>query len=416
MYYSKIKDILVRTILDHEVLFAYYFQFHIMNQNQDSQRNDSGYENRNQSYKDSNEQNPFIAKGNSRNNGSKKKSGVKRGYGNGQQFKSSSSERLPFRNQQSTGTKNVNEFKQLNFSLSSISDKAFNRSVITGNFRDISNVLLPIKLSIRPDNERLIAQSSVWADKIISIQELNLRYIIGGDERIWKERLIECYVYSYYRSVLYALNDKTVAESDSPKFGLIGHIILGQCLLRPSFSFTYKESTIQFVLDIDQEDVNAVFKASREFSYIGDYINDGRRFSLENVLIERRLNSLNDSFTKDEPKMADMVNPQSMVTTCLQSDKFSLGNSFYSENQSEGTKWFYSHMTNETIFSTPMLFGKACFMVSKDDSKNSLYYESIVEDDLFYLVSREVTSICGQSYRDYLPSSDHKKGKPNGKK
>jgi len=387
-----------------------------MNQTNDSQSNGDTSRNRNESYKDSNERNPFIAKGNSRNKGSNKKPKVKREYDNGRQNKSFMSERLPFRNQQETGTKNVNEFKQLNFSLSSICDKAFNRSVVTGNFRDVSNVLIPIRLTIRPENERLLAQATVWADKIISIQELNLRYIIGGDERIWKERLIECYVYSYYRSVLYALDDKTVAESDSPKFGLIGHIVLGQCLLRPSFSFSYKESTVQFVLDIDQKDVDAVFTASREFSYIGDFINDGRRFSLENVLIERRLNSLNDSFTKDEPKMADMVNPQSMVTTCLQSDKFSLGNSFYSESQSEGTKWFYSHMTNETIFSTPMLFGKSCFMVSKDDSQNSLYYESIVEDDLFYLVSREVTSICGQSYRDFLPPSDYGKGRPNVKK
>jgi hypothetical protein len=261
-------------------------------------------------------------------------------------------------------------------------------------------------MSIRPNKERLEAQADVWAKKIISIQELSLRYILGIYEDKWYTRLKECFIYSYFRSVLYALSDKRVAEFDGIKYGIAGHVVLYNCLLRPSFSFDYKDSTIQYVFDISDEDFSYIKKMAENFDYIYPYINDNRRFSLENSVLDRSLNSLNDSFTANEPKLENLTTKSNCILNCLKSDNFALGNSFYYGNPNDEGKWFYSHKTGKNILDLPSLFGKACFIHSADDETNGKYYETIDSDDEFYLVKYEVSALCGQTYKDYFRPRD----------
>lgn len=320
---------------------------------------------------------------------------------------------LPNRSSQNSGSSNINKFSCNNLSIFSITEKHFNQSVILGNYRDVNNVTLPISMTIVPDNDRLIAQATVWASKIVSTQELSLRYILNSNQDRWQKDLIECFIYSYYRALLYALTDKRVAEFDGSKYGVIGHVLLYKMLLRPSFSFVQDDTTVKYEFNITDNEYDFILQSARFFPYVSDFINDGRRFSLENTIIDRHLNSLNDSFTPDEPQLENMNSDSSKILNCMTKESFPLANSFYYSRSSteKFSKWFYSYKTGNTIFSPSSLFGKACFVTSCDDNTNSNYYETTSQDDEYYLVKYEVTALCGCSYSDYFVPKNKSKGK-----
>lgn len=321
-------------------------------------------------------------------------------------------ERIPNRTSNVSVGKNDRPFSVVNLSSSVIAGKHFNQNVVASDFRDVQAVNIPIKLTIRPDRERLLAQAKVWARRVISTNEIIFRYIFGNRFETWIKYLEDMYIYSYFNCVLTALRekDKTTSYVDPPvRMRIAGHALLYNSLrntLRTTFSSGSINITYNF--DVTQEDYDFIYNMANTFSFIKSSINDDFRFSFENDMIERFFKALAETFTDDEPKLFNMYESTSSIYNMLNVDNYPLANSFYTTRNSgenpDLTSWFYCYNSDYTVLDMSSLFGKALFVTSKDDLSNSKYYDLNNVDDNFTLVKWEVTCLAGCDYPDYYPT------------
>jgi hypothetical protein len=308
----------------------------------------------------------------------------------------------------------------VNLSSSVVSGKHFNQNVVSSDFRDVHRVTVPIRLTIRPNRTRLLAQAQIWARKVITVSEIQFRYIFGNQYEDWLKRMEECYIYSYFNCLITALREKdtTISYVDPPvRYRIAGHAVLYNSL-RNTLQTTFSTSRINvtYKYEFTQEDYDYIVNMANTFNFIKGSLNDGFRFTFENDMIERFLNSLNASFTNDEPKLLNMYDKTTLIHNMLNVDNYPLANSFYTckndgTDKSLLTSWFYCYNTDYSVLDMSSLFGKALFVTSKDDISNSKYFDINIADDNYSLVKWEVTCLAGCEYPDYHP---HMGTEPSG--
>lgn len=311
--------------------------------------------------------------------------------------------KLPNRSKQESGCKNNYSLQCNNHSIEIASAQYFNQNVITQNFRDVVNKTLVLEYTIVPINVRLKAQANIWARKIFSTQEIILRYILGSNQNQWISKLEECFIYSYFKCLLYGITDRRVSEDQHNKFCVYGHVVMKYALSAPSHTFTHRNQTVKYSLRMNDEDLAYITKCLKKFSYLNKLYNTGIRFSFESEEYDRILNGLNDSFTEDEPKMADLFNNSNSMMTQLSKDNFPILNSLYAKG-SNLDDWYYAFKETSSVLDMSTLFGKAIFCTSVDDKENGKYFSHITDDDDYYLTKYEVMCLCGCMFPDILGS------------
>lgn len=124
-------------------------------------------------------------------------------------------------NQNNASRVNPKAYKTLNLSTALVATKYYNRNLVSMPFRSIYDETVVLEYKVDPINSRLTLQANCWAKKIISQQELYLRSILNATSTSsWETLLMRCYIYSYYKAVLYALTDRRVANSRKYGFNL----------------------------------------------------------------------------------------------------------------------------------------------------------------------------------------------------
>jgi hypothetical protein len=294
--------------------------------------------------------------------------------------------------------KQTGNFKTDNLSTAPIAVKFFNQNLISESFRFIQNQVINIQLFIRPDKTRLEYQAQVWARKIISEQELYLRAICSASGISTQLKLLqECYIYSYYKSVLYALSDRRVAEIPEDSIVIKGHSILHNALLRPNFNFEHRDITINYNLDCTPEEYTYILEQARSYDYLNEYLISSTRFSLENEKLDRILNGLSDRWQSGYPEFEKFGSIDSSKVH-LSIDNFPIGNSFYTSTPDNTAKFFYMFSTSNDLITESMLFGKACFFHCRNTAFCRNYYDLISQEDEGYLVKYEVSSLASSNY------------------
>jgi hypothetical protein len=301
-------------------------------------------------------------------------------------------------------------FSTMNLSTPLISTKFFNGSLVDQNYRYIRNRTITISLTLKPDKDRLRQQASVWARRIISDQDLYLRYILSESRRSsWATLLENVYIYSYFRSVLYALSDQRVAEVPENKVAIKGHAILYKVLLNPVHSFKHDDYTISYDIDIRQEEYDSIRNIASEFDFINNFMSSGTRFYLENSEYDRFLAGLYDVWQIGQPEYCTLGD-YNELSKHLTVDNFPIGNSFYSSVGTENIKkWYYAFEVNSSIMTNSTLFGKSCFFCARKDSDCNAYYDLNTTDDQLYLVKYEVSCIASSEYPDPISSVEKEK-------
>lgn len=296
--------------------------------------------------------------------------------------------------------RNGKYFTTKNFSMPVVALQFTNQSLISGAI--VEGQCITIRYTIVVKKSRLEAQASVWANRIISEHRLYLKSILNVYPNQYEEVLIKLYIYSYFRCVLYAINDRRVVDLPLNQVNIAGHAILRHCLLVSSHTFTHDQVTIQYLLDISDEEYDAILEMAQTYPYINDYLRTSPRFYIENAELDRCFDALyRDTNMTDGPKLFRQDKDTNQILSSLTRDKFPILNSIYKHNGDEN-QWFYAYTEEERLTDGSMLFGKACFITEKDESVIRNYFSSVTVDDNYRMTKYEVSSITGTWYPEYI--------------
>jgi hypothetical protein len=291
---------------------------------------------------------------------------------------------------------NSSTLKTNNLSTGVIRNKFTNQGLIDKSYRELTNETIEIELTISIIVKRLEAQAQVFALKLRSIQDLNLKRILNVNENKWDNMLEQAYIYSYFRGLLYALTDSRVAERPIGKSALIGHEILQRCLLKSSWTFEHKESYIRYFFNVSEKDLDSIYKIAKTYPFIKDHMSLKPRFFLENEKLDRILDELHAHAFPGGPIFVKIGNDP-LIDMYLTKDNFPIANSFYTSRSKED-EWLFAYSEQYTILDGSILFGKTCFVTSVNDVEVKKFYDQINKDDDLYLVKYEVSSTCGSTY------------------
>lgn len=297
---------------------------------------------------------------------------------------------------------NRGPFLSKNLSTRTIATKYLNSKIVSGSYASVREETLYLNLTLKVFTDRLNAQANVWARKIYSLHEVNLRYIIGSRDDFWISKLEECFTYSYFSAVLYGISSSRVGDFSNNKCFVKGHYLLHRYLVSRSFSFQFDEQTIVYDFRISKERYDEIIKLAKSYSYINDYLVEFPTFSLENQSLDRILKGLKEKLSLDDPSLISSSD-FNIVEDCLTKDNFPIGNSFYTDDK-DPKYWSYAFTSDSNIIDKTTLFGKACFLSLYKPNDISGFYDKFEEDDKFSLIKYEVTSICGSQYPAYVKS------------
>lgn len=287
-----------------------------------------------------------------------------------------------------------------NLSTGLLSRKFFNEKVVTDTFRSIQDNVLVKRFFIKPSKQRLELQADVWAQKHVSMQDLYLKDILSNSRSFeWHRILKETYIYSYFKSVLYAFKDINVSEVPGDSYLVTGHALLYNMLVRTSFSFNSNEINIRYVIGCDDDQLKFIMDMCKEYSYLKDYIIDDSRFSFEHYKYDRVLEKLNANRVPNGPEVSKMLDVN-RFNTMMSQDNFPLCNSYYrlkDNGKDPEYQFYYAYSEKFNLLGGTTLFGKAVFLYTQDNEYNR-YYDLNTRNDEYYLVKYEVTSLAGSNY------------------
>lgn len=334
------------------------------------------------------------------NNNNKQANKPKKTKSKPQKSKTQKGKNKPFKGQNNNNNvPNVNPkaYKTLNLSTALVATKFYNRNLVSMPFRNVYDETVVLEYKVEPINSRLILQANSWAKKIISQQELYLKAILNSTRTSsWEPLLMRCYIYSYYKAVLYALTDRRVAEIPDNMVSIYGHSILYQILLRPSFNFEYGMQFVKILQSCTDAEYQTIISRARQFDYLDSIINESPRFYMENAEFDRILSGLSAHAVSDTPQFTTFGNLES-ISRHLTKDNFPLLNSIYSSS-SNIDKWYYMSKENCSLMDSTTLFGKACFITAKVDTLYNQFFDLNVINDNDSLVKYEVSALCGSNY------------------
>lgn len=294
-------------------------------------------------------------------------------------------------------------FSTKNYSLAFVSKRAFNNSAIVETYNTITNRTVLIRYTIVPDVQRLKYQAQVWAKKIRSMQNLILRYVVNSYNEQWQAELEKCYIYSYYKSLLYALQMRNTNGLPNNTLVVSGHAVMHKALLSDGFTYQTNGINVKHEFVWSQDNVDQIMAQAREFDYLANSIQDVPFFQFVNVDLDRYLGKLQDQIGNSGPQFMSFSD-YSNVSKHLTQDTFPLGNSMY-KSGNDISKWFYCYNSSSHILDPILMIGKALFITSVDDDTNGIYYDSISQDDNLALVKYEVSAVAGSVYEDPTPET-----------
>lgn len=287
-----------------------------------------------------------------------------------------------------------------NLSTRTLITKYINSKSISESYVSIRDHTLYVNLTLNIFKDRLDAQANVWARRIVSMHELNLRTIVGRNSDKWETELEKCFVYSYFSAVLHALRIDLVADFSDDRYFIKGHYILNRFLTRKSFSFEHDGVKIVYKFFLNEEIYNEILKVAKQYDYINDHLSLFPILSLENEALERILSGLKQNIDPNGPSIL-CSKEDNIVESCLTKDNFPIGNSFYTDNHDQNS-WSFSFNPDYNILDRTTLFGKACFLTRSKLDETFYYYDNNREQDDYRLVKNEVTTLCGSSYPIYV--------------
>lgn len=299
------------------------------------------------------------------------------------------------------------QFLAKNYSTRTIVSKYLNLKSVTQNFLTVRSQTLDLELTVNIFKDRLDAQANVWARKLVSYSELNLRGIIGTNQDRWISDLEKCFVYSYFSALFYAISTSRVRDIPAKRCFIKGHFILYNFLVSGSYSFRHDDFNVNYNFRITEEKYKEIFELGKKYSYIKDHLVVFPFLSLENDALDRILGGLKRDLKTSEHPSIVYANEDSLIRSYLGPDTFPIGNSFYT-NDKDSNEWSFSFNPDTNILDKTTLFGKACFLSLSKKNEISDFYDKFNSDDNFSLIKYEVITLCGSDYPDYVKSESLK--------
>lgn len=156
--------------------------------------------------------------------------------------------------------------------------------------------LVSFDYTLKIDIVRLLNQAWVFAEELISREEIDKRYLFGNRDYQWRSRAMKVYLYSFCKSYLYGVNSRSLGDIPGESNAFIGHTILFNQLKKLSFiAEGQNDVSVQtrfLISDTDKEE-NAK-KIYAAFPFIARGVSDtpSGGFIIEVPRIELVLNKL----------------------------------------------------------------------------------------------------------------------------
>jgi hypothetical protein len=311
---------------------------------------------------------------------------------------------------QSKSGSSSSPFKVINHSIAVITTRYYNTSFIARPFREITDEVIDISYKIDPIKSRLDKQAQVFARKVISMEELDLRHALNQYPERWQSMLEQTFVYSYFKCLLYGTSNSRIAELPEDFFCILGHGIMYHIINKHSFSFEHNGIGVVYTHECSETHYESLLALARQYSFLNNCItSEGSRFYMENEYYDRYLRKLSKELKGTRgPHLIEMLNSQNIARHLTQ-DSFPVLNSFYTNEKNEN-KWRYSFAPPAKLHDNGMLFGKAIFATQINSTNSNYdYFTLINESDDNSLVKYEVTAIAGSNYPNYIKGGNNPK-------
>lgn len=294
-------------------------------------------------------------------------------------------------------------FNMTNHSTGNVATIFVNRGVIQQPYRNVVQQTIELDFTVSPIHSRLSKHADVWASRIISIQQLQLRDTLGPKQDTWYPKLFSAFIYSYFKSLLYGVYHTIAEPLENSTCVVKGHNILYSVIKQSKFVFRYKDINVFYNFKISNEDIEQINQSiiDGKYDFVSKFLfKTDFKFSLFNPECERHLKDLNQMLGNNGP-LFSLIDDESSVSNYLTQDNFPICNSFYTKESNE-TKWYYTSYSDVAVLSQAVLCGKSLFIKGiSEESEILKYYTLNNEDDFSSLVKYEVTSVAGFNYPDY---------------
>lgn len=298
-------------------------------------------------------------------------------------------------------TSTEHKFTSTNWSTNLLTTKYLNSKLLITPYSSLVIDSITQKYTIKINEERLRLQSLSFAQKIISMQEINYYRILRnyGSSDKFQSLLSEAFIYSFYKCLLYGIFDKRISDQPLNGICIAGHSVLYQSILCPSFTFRNGDIDVRYQFVFDEKDVKNFVSKAESHSFIKNYIiNNEFRFTLENHSLDNILANLKIELDKVGSLVTlSKFDDPSILNTYLSRNTFGLLNSFYVKGENKEQHWRHVHADGILINNPQLLLGKALF-ISEFDETTSNFHETVKTDDLQTLIKYEVSSVCGSVF------------------
>lgn len=305
-------------------------------------------------------------------------------------------------------------FSPRNLGTVLITKKFINQRYPTTSLPKILDNVIDLNFGIRPNCRRLKLQSNSFAQFVMTLENLNLKDILTSDDNSFNEKLLrECFIYSYYRALLYGIYDNKKNNMNTQIPCVIGHSIMSAAIRKKTITFFGNSLYVNYSINFDENDIKFINDSIKKFPFLQG-ANEPKlteygfnwfisKYDRILILLRKELSSRNVS------RLINIYDP--LVDGYLSQDNAPIFNSFYATPKGGRSElklddWFYTFNTSYSITEGSICFGKAVFLYTKSNADCKPYFDNLDMDDELNLTRYELSAIAGGEYPEPFDDDD----------
>jgi hypothetical protein len=238
-----------------------------------------------------------------------------------------------------------------------------------------SDIPTTLSFSITYDRDELYNQAQVWADQFLQQGNVRFVYLLGRDERQWRTKLIQLYIYSHFKMVILGGNYQVVKERFTDSYMFTGHRIVYEILRTRRFGYEYDPGVyVYYFLDISRIQIDTIkVRMINDFPYLKYTLIEepGIGTNVISREFENMFSSIKDHTVYPQKVcISSLTEDDSYISSELKSDSIILGNSFL---KSDNSGFYYLVSSLQNVTDKSISLSRACFITSTDQNTISKY-------------------------------------------
>jgi hypothetical protein len=277
----------------------------------------------------------------------------------------------------------------------------------TGTEATPSDNPIELNLSLDVNINKLIEQSSCFANDFLSYGDINYVSLLGRNETDWAIKLQKVYIYSYYKSIVLGCSRSIIHEQYGDSRLFVGHAVLYDLIRTRNFNYEYTPGlNVIYNLNITQDKKDYIVKSLCDrFPFLEDCtsLEVGIGTNVLNTEFERILHSIsNHNVYSQGCIIVNLTDRETSQREFIMADKLPLGNCMYKENDYDC--FYYSFSALQNVKDYDISWGRACFITCNDTSMLQNYHKIYYNNPKLFS-KFDCSSIVGKRIK-YNPGSN----------